>query len=173
MGSKKSMADMMTGSMDDLASAMAELSNKVNDALRSTFRPEFLNRIDDIITFNSLSIADVEPIVDLQLADVTERLSARGIRLEVTPAARERLAIDGYDPVYGARPLKRLIQRQVVDRVATAMVTGEVLKGAVVSVDLDADGNYAVQIQNPAPELPSADAAALLEAADDILRGIE
>ncbi len=149
----KSMEEMMQGDLDSMAEAMAELTTKVNDSLRNTFRPEFLNRIDDIITFDSLSILDVEPIVDLQLKEVSERLAPRKIELDVSAAARERLAIDGYDPVFGARPLKRLIQRQVVDRVATAMIQGEVLAGSKVVVDIDSDGNYSVEIQGPRPEL--------------------
>ena len=155
----KSIEDMMQGDLDSMAEAMAELTTKVNDSLRSTFRPEFLNRIDDIITFDALSIMDVEPIVDLQLKEVSERLAHRKIELEVSPAARESLAIDGYDPVFGARPLKRLIQRQVVDRVATAMIQGEVLAGSKVIVDLDGDGHYTVDIQQPIPELGSGSSA--------------
>ncbi|MDO5334566.1 MAG: ATP-dependent chaperone ClpB [Coriobacteriia bacterium] len=149
----KSVEDMMSGDLDSVAESLAELTTKVNDSLRNTFRPEFLNRIDDIITFDALSIMDVEPIVDLQLKEVSERLAGRHIELSVSAAARERLAIDGYDPVFGARPLKRLIQRQVVDRVATAMIQGEVLAGSKVSVDLDAEGDYSVVITGPTPVL--------------------
>ena len=151
----KSMEDLMSGDLDSVAESLAELTTKVNDSLRNTFRPEFLNRIDDIITFDALSIMDVEPIVDLQLKDVSHRLADRHIELVVTPAARERLAIDGYDPVFGARPLKRLIQKQVVDRVATAMIKGEVLSGSKVTVDLDSEGNYEVTITGPTPALES------------------
>ena len=119
-----------------------------NDALRNTFRPEFLNRIDEVITFNPLSIAAMEPIVGLQLADVRDRLADRRIDLVVTPAAMEHLAIDGYDPVYGARPLRRLIQREVTDRVATEIINGTVHDGATVTVDIDAEGQYCSKVEN-------------------------
>ena len=121
----------------------------VDDALRATFRPEFLNRIDDIVTFDSLSISDIEPIVELQLADVRKRLADRRVTLDVTPAALQSLAIDGYDPVFGARPLKRLIQREVVDRIAEQVVRGNLLEGDHVLVDVDADGKYTCHVEKP------------------------
>ncbi len=142
------MEDLMKSDIATASKRLAELSNSINDALRATFRPEFLNRIDDVITFNPLSIEAMEPIVELQLKDVRNRLADRRVDLEVTPAALERLAIDGYDPVYGARPLRRLIQREVVDRVATAIIEGKVSDGAQVTVDINSDGNYATTIQS-------------------------
>lgn len=161
---------------EEVAHKLADFTNSINDSLRSTFRPEFLNRIDDIITFDELSIADIEPIVDLQLKDVSDRLKDRHINLSVSPAAMERLAIDGYDPVFGARPLKRLIQRQVVDRIANEIIAGHVLSGAQVVVDLDDEGNYETKIYNegevqpkPADELSADEAQALLDEADEIL----
>ena len=161
---------------EEVAHKLADFTNSINDSLRSTFRPEFLNRIDDIITFDELSIADIEPIVDLQLKDVSDRLKDRHISLSVSPAAMERLAIDGYDPVFGARPLKRLIQRQVVDRIANEIIAGRVLSGAQVVVDLDDEGNYETKIYNegevqpkPADELSADEAQALLDEADEIL----
>lgn len=143
----KVMEDMMTADVKTAAKRMAELSQHINEALSTTFRPEFLNRIDDVITFNPLSIAAMEPIVGLQLDAVRKRLADRRISLEVTPVALERLAIDGYDPVYGARPLKRLIQRQVTDRVAMEIIEGRIGDGAKVTVDLDPEGEYAVSIE--------------------------
>jgi len=114
-----------------------------------TFAPEFLNRIDDIITFTELGISNMEPIVELQLEDVRRRLADRHITLDVTPAAMEHLAIDGYDPVYGARPLKRLIQRQVVDRIAEVAVQGKLRDRSHVLVDLDDEGNYVCRVEEP------------------------
>ena len=143
------MEDLMTSDMDTLAKRMAELNTKVEDALRSTFRPEFLNRIDEVITFNSLSISTMEPIVDLQLEQVRQRLADRHVTLDVTPAAKEHLAIDGFDPVYGARPLRRLVQRQVVDRIAEQVVAGKLMDHSHVLVDLDAEGNYVARIEPP------------------------
>ena len=121
----------------------------IDEALRATFRPEFLNRIDDIVTFDALSISDIEPIVDLQLADVRERLDDRRVTLDVTPAAMESLAIDGYDPVFGARPLKRLIQREVVDRIADQIVRGNLMEGDHVLVGVDEQGKYTCSVEKP------------------------
>ncbi len=140
---------MMSMTPEQAAKRMQEFANKIQDALSSTFRPEFLNRIDDVITFNELSISAIEPIVDLQLEEVRDRLQARHITLDVTPAAMEHLAIDGYDPVYGARPLKRLIQREVVDRIAEKVISGELRDRSHVLIDLDVEGNYACRIEGP------------------------
>ena len=121
----------------------------LDEALRATFRPEFLNRIDDIVTFDALSISDIEPIVELQLADVRKRLEERRVTLDVTPAAMESLAIDGYDPVFGARPLKRLIQREVVDRIAEQVVRGNLLERDHVLIDVDEQGKYTCKVEKP------------------------
>jgi len=112
------------------------MKRMLEEALRATFRPEFLNRVDDTVIFHALTMAELEEIVGLQLESVRLRLADRKIALELTPAAVERLALDGFDPVFGARPLKRLIQREVVDRVATAIIRGEVGEGDVVTVDV-------------------------------------
>ena len=143
------MEDMMSGNMANAAKKLAELQNQIQDALRATFRPEFLNRIDDVITFNPLTSAEMEPIVELQLKDVRARLADRRITLEVLPAAVEQLAIDGFDPVYGARPLKRLVQREVVDRIANEMIAGHVMEGSKVTIDMDIVEGYTCQVENP------------------------
>ena len=120
-----------------------QLEAKIDGALRQTFRPEFLNRIDDIVTFKALTMENIEPIVELQLEDVRKRLAQRRITLEVGSSAMDNLCIEGYDPVYGARPLKRLIQRNVVDTIATAIVSGQLHDGDNVKVDFDmATGEY-------------------------------
>ena len=116
-----------------------EVQRKVNDALRQTFKPEFLNRIDDVVVFHALGLSDIEKIVDIQLKDVRARLARERITLELTPAAKQSLAFDGLDPVYGARPLKRLIQRQVVDNVANLIIDGKVGEGDTVKVDVGDD----------------------------------
>ncbi|MBN1193607.1 MAG: ATP-dependent chaperone ClpB [Coriobacteriia bacterium] len=108
----------------------------LDEALRATFRPEFLNRVDDVVVFHSLSMEQLAAIVELQLALVRDRLAERKISLEVTPAAAERIALDGFDPVYGARPLKRIIQREVVDRVARELIEGRVSDGGSVAIDI-------------------------------------
>ena len=143
------MEDMMSGNMANAAKKLAELQNQIQDALRATFRPEFLNRIDDVITFNPLTSAEMEPIVELQLKDVRARLADRRITLEVLPAAVEQLAIDGFDPVYGARPLKRLVQREVVDRIANEMIAGHVMEGSKVTIDMDIVEGYTCTIEPP------------------------
>ena len=143
------MEDMMSGNMANAAKKLAELQNQIQDALRATFRPEFLNRIDDVITFNPLTSAEMEPIVELQLKDVRRRLADRRITLEVLPAAVEQLAIDGFDPVYGARPLKRLVQREVVDRIANEMIAGHVMEGSKVTIDMDIVEGYVCSVENP------------------------
>lgn len=108
----------------------------VEEALRATFRPEFLNRVDDSVVFHSLTLDDVAAIMEIQLKIVRERLAERKIALEVTPAAAERIGFEGFDPVFGARPLKRVIQREVVDRVAKALIEGTVGEGDTVTIDI-------------------------------------
>ena len=113
-----------------------EVQRQVNEALRQTFKPEFLNRIDDVVVFHALGLSDIEKIVDIQLKDVRERLDRDRIKLELTDAAVQSLALDGLDPVYGARPLKRLIQRQVVDNVANLIIDGKLHEGDTVRIDV-------------------------------------
>jgi ATP-dependent Clp protease ATP-binding subunit ClpB len=119
-----------------------ELQRKVNEALRATFKPEFINRIDDVVTFRPLGLSDIERIVDIQLADVRKRLAKERIELVLTPSAVQALALDGLDPVYGARPLKRLIQRQVVDRIAQLIIGGELHEGDTAKIDVDEAGRF-------------------------------
>ena len=123
-----------------------ELENQLQQALRATFRPEFLNRIDDVIEFSSLNIGDLEKIVQLQLTGVKERLADRRITLEVSAAANEHLAMDGYDPVFGARPLKRLVQHEIVDKIANEIVAGRVHEGDTITIDVDTNGNYTTNV---------------------------
>ena len=122
------------------------METSITESLRATFRPEFLNRIDDIVRFNQLDTLNLEDIVELQLKEVYERLDGLGIKLTLGPAAKERLAMDGYDPVYGARPLKRLIQREVVDRIANEMITGAIHSGSEVMIDLDDKSEYCMTV---------------------------
>jgi len=119
-----------------------EVDRMLQEALRATFRPEFLNRIDDIVTFHALSLDQIASIVVLQLEEVRQRLADRKIALVLSDGAIERLSLDGFDPVFGARPLKRLIQREVVDRVAKALIEGLVHEGDTVTLDIDDDGEY-------------------------------
>jgi ATP-dependent Clp protease ATP-binding subunit ClpB len=109
-------------------------------AVRASFKPEFLNRLDEVVIFDALSTDELGEIVELQVRALATRLRDRRITLEVTPAAREWLALAGYDPAYGARPLRRLIQREIGDRLARALLAGEIRDGQVVGVDLDESG---------------------------------
>ena len=118
-----------------------ESRKQVMEALRRSFRPEFLNRIDDVVIFQPLGLEDIERIVDIQLKDVRSRLANERMTLELSEAAKQSLALDGLDPVYGARPLKRLIQRRVVDQVANLIIAGELHEGDTVLVDTDENGN--------------------------------
>ncbi|WP_353951460.1 ATP-dependent chaperone ClpB [Knoellia sp. S7-12] len=109
-------------------------------AVRTAFKPEFLNRLDEVVIFDPLSRGELAHIVELQVRSLAARLSDRRIDLEVTEAAREWLADAGYDPAYGARPLRRLVQKEIGDRLARALLAGEVRDGHKVTVDRDGDG---------------------------------
>ncbi|WP_411282826.1 ATP-dependent chaperone ClpB [Lapillicoccus sp.] len=109
----------------------------VMGVVRGAFKPEFLNRLDEVVIFDPLSTEDLAHIVDLQVQALATRLHERRITLEVTDAAREWLAVTGYDPAYGARPLRRLVQREIGDRLARALLTGEVRDGGSALVDRD------------------------------------
>ncbi|MFQ3549413.1 MAG: ATP-dependent chaperone ClpB [Armatimonadota bacterium] len=118
-----------------------ETHKLILDALRAQFRPEFLNRIDEIIVFNSLSKEHIKHIVDIQLRYLENRLADRNLSLQVTDSAKEAIAKIGYDPNYGARPLKRAIQREIQDKLALEMLEGRFKDGDVVVVDADSEGN--------------------------------
>ncbi|AZR02780.1 ATP-dependent chaperone ClpB [Trueperella pyogenes] len=111
-------------------------SEAVMAAVRAHFKPEFLNRLNDIIVFDPLTITEIGKIVDLQIEQMMKRLAARRIVLEVTEAAKSVLAMEGYDPAYGARPLRRLIQREIGDQLARLLLSGDVEDGATVRVDV-------------------------------------
>ena len=139
-----------------------EMRRQVDEAMSHTFRPEFLNRIDDIVVFHPLGMAQIQKIVDIQLKGVRERLAKERMTLEITPAAKQMLAVGGLDPVYGARPLKRLIQRDVFDAVARAIIDGDVHEGDQVTIDVDEDGGFTVAPATAAAsyETPDDDAGA-------------
>ena len=118
----------------------AARKDAVMGMVRAAFKPEFLNRLDEIVIFDPLSTGELTQIVDLQVEQLAARLRDRRITLHVTPAAREWLALTGYDPAYGARPLRRLVQREIGDRLARALLSGEVRDGgtAVINHDIEA-----------------------------------
>jgi ATP-dependent Clp protease ATP-binding subunit ClpB len=117
--------------------------------MRGRFRPEFLNRVDEVVLFKPLTIEEIERIVDLLAEDLRRRLADRGVGLEIAPAARTFVARAGFDPVFGARPLKRYLQREIETRIGRALLAGDVGEGATVRVDLE-DGELAVRLVEPA-----------------------
>ncbi|HLE14052.1 MAG TPA: AAA family ATPase [Anaerolineales bacterium] len=121
-----------------------EAHDKIEKALKGTFRPEFLNRIDEIITFSALSREDMRQIVDLQMEEIQERLGERDLRVELTPAARDWLADEGFDPAFGARPLQRALQKHVESPLSVSLLSGEFSKGDTVIVDVDEEGKRLV-----------------------------
>ena len=116
-----------------------QAKEKIEKSLKSTFRPEFLNRIDEIIMFSPLTIEQMSKIVDLQMKEVQSRLMEHGLSVELTPEARKWLADEGYDPSFGARPLKRALQKYVESPLSVALLSGNFAEGDTVIVDLDPD----------------------------------
>ena len=123
------------------------------------FRPEFLNRVDEIVLFKPLTRAEIERIVELQIEAVAQRLAERRMTLELTAEAEALIAERGYDPVYGARPLRRYIQREVETRIGRALIAGDIVDGARIIVDAEGD-ELVVRWQNPT-EREGAEAAAV------------
>jgi ATP-dependent Clp protease ATP-binding subunit ClpB len=113
--------------------------NAVMAAVHASFKPEFLNRLDEVVLFDPLSVEELSRIVELQVKELGERLKGRRLNLEVTEGARAWLAVTGFDPAYGARPLRRLVQREIGDRLAKAILAGEITDGDTVLVDTAAD----------------------------------
>jgi ATP-dependent Clp protease ATP-binding subunit ClpB len=114
-----------------------KIKRQINDALRQHFRPEFLNRIDEIVIFNRLNKVDIKRIVDIQLQYLSNRLKERNISLEVSDRVKDFLTEKGFDPIYGARPLKRVIQKQLQDLISVALLQGKFKEGDKIKVDLD------------------------------------
>jgi ATP-dependent Clp protease ATP-binding subunit ClpB len=121
--------------IQELGGRREEMEKRVNEALRATFKPEFLNRIDEIILFQNLSAAQLARIVSIQMERLRRRLAEGRITLELTEAATRLLADKGFDPLYGARPLKRVIQRQIENPLAVEILKGKIGEGAVVRAD--------------------------------------
>jgi ATP-dependent Clp protease ATP-binding subunit ClpA len=122
------------------ADAYEGMKRQVTEQLRLQFRPEFLNRIDEVIVFHALTDADLAAIVDLLIADLQRRLATQDLVLELTPSARSLIAREGNDPTYGARPLKRTIQRLVENPLARALIEGRFKPGQTVTLDADPSG---------------------------------
>jgi ATP-dependent Clp protease ATP-binding subunit ClpB len=138
----------------DFTNAVLIMTSNLPGDPASFFKPEFINRIDEIVRFNQLTQEDLNRIVDIQLGQLRQRLTDRRLSLEVTPAARDWLAREGYDPAYGARPLKRVIQRNIGDALALALLEGRYHEGSTVVVDLQGDGKVGTgSASKPAPSL--------------------
>lgn len=131
---------------DDADNVEEEFRTKVLEDLRSTFKPEFLNRLDETIIFNSLKKKDIRKIVDIQLAQVEKRLEEKDIKIKVNKKVKDYLAENGFDPDYGARPLKRLIQKLIIDELADNLVHGKIKDGKTVKVSLDKKNKVAVTV---------------------------
>ncbi|MBI4862912.1 MAG: AAA family ATPase [Candidatus Riflebacteria bacterium] len=127
---------------------------KIQQLLRSQFRPEFLNRIDEVVLFKPLTRGEIASIVDLLADAVVKRLSDRQVRLEITERARDLIVDRGYDPVYGARPLKRYMQRELETRIGRSLISGDVVAGATLIVDA-AGGTLEVSVREPRSTAPA------------------
>jgi ATP-dependent Clp protease ATP-binding subunit ClpC len=147
----KSLGLGFANSDDDLTN-YERMKGKVSDELKSHFRPEFLNRIDDIIVFHQLTKPQIIQIVDLMLKNLDDRLQAKDMGIELTPAAKDLLAERGYDPLLGARPLRRVIQREIEDGLSERILFGELKAGEIIVVDIEGEGAEAVFTFKGAPK---------------------
>ena len=137
--SKRGELGFAAGHQGNNGSNEKEIKEKVMEALKEHFKPEFLNRIDDIIMFHPLNEKQIRSIVDLQLAHVVERLEDKRIKLEVSAKAKDWLGKRGYDPNLGARPLKRVIQSEVLDKLALMIIQGTIQDGDKIKIDINED----------------------------------
>jgi ATP-dependent Clp protease ATP-binding subunit ClpB len=146
LGSHLITEEIQTMTDENRDDILARLKVSLLTELRKQIRPEFLNRVDEIVMFEPLLQSDIRKIVDLQLKRVLEMVSNAGYELRVTDDARDWLAKSGFEPMYGARPLKRLIQKQIVDPLAVKMLSGELAQGDTIEVDHDETGKYVFRI---------------------------
>jgi len=142
---------------DDEQTNYERMKGKVNDELKTHFRPEFLNRIDDVIVFHQLTKEQIIQIVDLMVKNLDDRLQAKDMGIELTPAAKDLLAARGYDPLLGARPLRRTIQREIEDALSERILFGELKAGEIIVVDVEGEGAEAVFTFNGAPKVETPD----------------
>jgi ATP-dependent Clp protease ATP-binding subunit ClpB len=143
----------------DFTNSVLIMTSNYPGELGEIFKPEFLNRIDEIVQFRALTEADLEAVVDIQLRGLSRRLADRRLKLDVTGAAEAWLARRGYDPVFGARPLKRLIQRQISDPLALALLEGRYSDGDTVVVDAPLGGGPVLTGDGLAAGLPAGEGA--------------
>ena len=139
LGSELILEDLEKGRAEGRNELSSEAKNQISQLLKTKFRPEFLNRLDEIVYYKSLTKEEIGGIVDLLLADLGKRLADKQLKLEVTPAAKALIIDQGYDPVYGARPLKRFIQSHVETMIAKEIIAGSRSQGSTLTVDAQGD----------------------------------
>jgi ATP-dependent Clp protease ATP-binding subunit ClpC len=149
----------------DVAGSYERMKAKVSEELKQHFRPEFLNRVDEIVVFPPLSKEQIVSMVDNMIAGVELRLRDRDMSIELTQVAKDLLATRGFDPVLGARPLRRTLQREIEDALAEKMLYGEVRPGQIILVDVEGEGAEAVftfkgEPRSELPDLPPIEEAA-------------
>ena len=142
---------------DDEQTNYDRMKGKVNDELKTHFRPEFLNRIDDVIVFHQLTKEQIVQIVDLMIKNLDDRLQAKDMGIELTPAAKDLLAARGYDPLLGARPLRRTIQREIEDALSERILFGELKAGEIIVVDAEGEGADAIFTFKGSPKVETPD----------------
>ena len=142
---------------DDEQTNYDRMKGKVNDELKTHFRPEFLNRIDDVIVFHQLTKEQIVQIVDLMIKNLDDRLQAKDMGIELTPAAKDLLAARGYDPLLGARPLRRTIQREIEDALSERILFGELKAGEIIVVDSEGEGADAIFTFKGSPKVETPD----------------
>jgi ATP-dependent Clp protease ATP-binding subunit ClpB len=136
-------ADISSKNVDDV---VEDTKIEVLELLRKTVRPEFLNRIDELIMFHPLTEADLRKIVNIQFSIIQDRLEENGVKIEITDSALDQLAKWGYDPQFGARPLKRVLQREILNQLSKEILSGKIMKDSVVAIDLD--DNHKISFMN-------------------------
>jgi ATP-dependent Clp protease ATP-binding subunit ClpB len=124
-----------------------DMRRAVEQELQTKFRPEFLNRLDDVIVFHSLELSEIKKIIGIQLKRLEKVIAERGLTLEISEAAKEHLALEGYDPAFGARPLKRALQREIIDPLAMSLLEGRFKPGDTVFVKMTEDGELDLSLE--------------------------
>jgi ATP-dependent Clp protease ATP-binding subunit ClpA len=153
------MSSIGFGNSEDTAQRES-MKDKIQESLQHQFRPEFLNRIDEIVIFNYLKTPQIKTIVDLEIAKVEKRLAAKEIAIKISEKAKDFLAKEGFDPNLGARPLKRIIQRLILDPLSIKIVTSEIMAGSRVLID-EKDGKIEFEVPKLLPKISSPEKVSL------------
>jgi ATP-dependent Clp protease ATP-binding subunit ClpC len=140
-----------------------EIKERVMEALKKTFRPEFINRLDGVMVFRPLTREQITEIVDLEMKRVCAQLTEHDIKLEITEVAKRKIAEEGYDPDFGARPLRRVIQREIEDPLSEGLLAGRYKAGDEIVIDLDSDGKLALNVVESANIEPDEGTPQVLE----------